>query len=157
MQDVSVSLRMLPVKPIFQKCAVFTLQRRGKQVNLNIVGEDIEVDKSILDLVRDPLVHIIRNAVDHGIEMPDKRRAAGRILQVILLSKPMKWKISFYIIDDGGGIDAERLKEKALKLGIISPTIRQTNTSSTDFHPGFSTKEKVTDISGRGVGMDVVK
>lgn len=162
-QDVSVSLRMLPVKPIFQKMRRIvrdTSAKLGKQVNLEIIGEDIEVDKSILDLVGDPLVHIIRNAVDHGVETPDKRQAAGKPAEgnITLKACHENGKLAFYIIDDGGGIDAERVKAKAINLGIIKASDKKTvqELQSLIFHPGFSTKDQVTDISGRGVGMDVV-
>ena len=162
-QDVSVSLRMLPVKPVFQKMRRIvrdTSAKLGKQVNLEVIGEDIEIDKSILDLVGDPLVHIIRNAVDHGVESPELRKKAGKdeAGTITLKACHESGRLVFYIVDDGGGINAERVKEKALKLGIIkkSQKLSTQELQNLIFHPGFSTKEQVTEVSGRGVGMDVV-
>ncbi|SMF36148.1 chemotaxis protein CheA [Pseudobacteriovorax antillogorgiicola] len=162
-QDVSVSLRMLPVKPIFQKMRRIvrdTSAKLGKQVNFVVIGEDVEVDKSILDLVGDPLVHIIRNAVDHGIEMPDIRQGNSKDPEgtITLRACHESGRLVFYIEDDGGGIDAERVRKKAIGLGIITENQKMSTQDLHNliFHPGFSTKDQVTDISGRGVGMDVV-
>ncbi len=162
-QDVSVSLRMLPLKPIFQKMRRIVRDittKLGKKVNLQVIGEDVEVDKSILDLVGDPLVHIIRNAVDHGIELPDIREKNGKppTGNIVLQACHEAGRLVFYITDDGSGIDLDVIREKAIKLGIISSKAKLSNSEIQHliFHPGFSTKDKVTDISGRGVGMDVV-
>lgn len=162
-QDVSVSLRMLPVKPIFQKMKRIvrdTSSKLNKKVNLEVIGEDLEVDKSILDMVGDPLVHIIRNACDHGVELPEERVKVGKKPEgkVTLEACHESGRLVFYITDDGKGIDAQRIKEKALRLGIIQANQKMSTQELQNliFHPGFSTKEAVTDISGRGVGMDVV-
>ena len=151
------------MKPVFQKMRRIvrdTSAKLGKQVNFEVIGEDVEVDKSILDLVGDPLVHIIRNAVDHGIEMPDLRRKNGKDPEgtITLEACHESGRLVFYIADNGGGIDAERVRQKAIKLGIIKENQKMTNQELHNliFHPGFSTKDQVTDISGRGVGMDVV-
>lgn len=162
-QDVSVSLRMLPLKPVFQKLRRIvrdTTTKLGKQVNLEVIGEDVEVDKSILDLVGDPLVHIIRNAVDHGIEDPEERVKNGKPKEgnIILRACHESGRLVFYINDDGAGINEDKVKEKAIKLGIIKANskISSAEIQHLIFHPGFSTKDSVSDISGRGVGMDVV-
>lgn len=130
-------------------------------MDLHLIGEDFEVDKSILDMVSDPLVHIVRNAADHGIETPSDRRRAGKdpVGQISLEACHENGRLVFYIIDDGQGIDAERVKAKAMKLGLIDGKKDLTHDEMINliFHPGFSTKDQVTDISGRGVGMDVVR
>ena len=137
-----------------------TSTKLGKQVNLQVIGEDVEVDKSILDLVGDPLVHIIRNAVDHGVESTEDRVKAGKspMGNITLEACHESGRLVFYITDDGGGINADRVREKAMKLGIITAKDKLTvpEIQALIFHPGFSTKDQVTDISGRGVGMDVV-
>jgi two-component system chemotaxis sensor kinase CheA len=163
-QDVSISLRMLPVKPVFQKLKRIVRDvstKLNKKVELHLVGEDFEVDKSILDMVSDPLVHIVRNAADHGIETPAQRTKAGKdpFGTITLEACHENGRLVFYIIDDGGGIDTDRVKAKAVKLGLIDPKKEMSHDEIVNliFHPGFSTKDQVTDISGRGVGMDVVK
>ncbi|HET9238924.1 MAG TPA: chemotaxis protein CheA [Oligoflexus sp.] len=163
-QDVSISLRMLPVKPVFQKLKRIVRDvstKLNKKVELHLIGEDFEVDKSILDMVSDPLVHIVRNAADHGIETPAQRIKAGKdpFGTITLEACHENGRLVFYIIDDGGGIDTERVKAKAVKLGLIDPKKDMPHDEIVNliFHPGFSTKDQVTDISGRGVGMDVVK
>jgi two-component system chemotaxis sensor kinase CheA len=163
-QDVSISLRMLPVKPVFQKLKRIVRDvstKLNKKVELHLVGEDFEVDKSILDMVSDPLVHIVRNAADHGIETPAQRVKAGKdqVGHITLEACHENGRLVFYIIDDGGGIDTNRVKAKAVKLGLIDPKKDMSHEEIVNliFHPGFSTKDQVTDISGRGVGMDVVK
>jgi two-component system chemotaxis sensor kinase CheA len=163
-QDVSISLRMLPVKPVFQKLKRIVRDvstKLNKKVELHLIGEDFEVDKSILDMVSDPLVHIVRNATDHGIEPPAQRIKAGKdpFGTITLEACHENGRLVFYIIDDGGGIDTERVKAKAVKLGLIDPKKDMPHEEVVNliFHPGFSTKDQVTDISGRGVGMDVVK
>ncbi len=163
-QDVSISLRMLPVKPVFQKLKRIVRDvstKLNKKVELHLIGEEFEVDKSILDMVSDPLVHIVRNAADHGIETPAQRTKVGKdpTGHITLEACHENGRLVFYIIDDGGGIDADRVKAKAVKLGLVDPKKEMTHDEMINliFHPGFSTKDQVTDISGRGVGMDVVK
>ncbi len=163
-QDVSISLRMLPVKPVFQKLKRIVRDvsiKLNKRVELNVIGEDLEIDKSILDLVSDPLVHIVRNAADHGIESPEQRMKAGKdpVGQISLEACHENGRLVFYISDDGQGIDAERIRAKAIRLGLIDPKKVLTSDEMINllFLPGLSTKDEVTDISGRGVGMDVVK
>jgi two-component system chemotaxis sensor kinase CheA len=163
-QDVSISLRMLPIKPVFQKLKRIVRDvstKLNKKVELHLVGEDFEVDKSILDMVGDPLVHIVRNAVDHGIETPTQRSKVGKdpVGHITLEACHENGRLVFYIIDDGAGIDTDRVRAKAIKLGLIDPKQQMSHEEIVNliFHPGFSTKDQVTDISGRGVGMDVVK
>lgn len=135
----------------------------GKQVQLVIKGEETELDKTLIDEIYDPLVHLVRNAVDHGVEMPDKREKAGkdRTGTVILAAEHEGNNIIISIEDDGGGIDTEKLKEKAISKGLLTKEaaaeFSKTDALNIIFLPGFSTAERVTNVSGRGVGMDVVK
>ncbi len=163
-QDLAMSLRMVPLKQTFQKMQRIvrdTGTMLGKKVNLQITGEDTEVDKTVLENLGDPLVHIIRNAVDHGIEPPESRTANGKdpAGNVKLSAFHQGGKLVIEIRDDGAGINGQRLKEKAIEKGILKPNqmISEKDAVNLIFHPGFSTKEKVTEVSGRGVGMDVVK
>jgi len=135
----------------------------GKQVQLVIKGEETELDKTLIDEIYDPLVHLVRNSVDHGIELPEKREKAGkdRTGTVILAAEHEGNNIIISIEDDGGGIDTEKLKEKAVSKGLMTKEaaaeLSKTDALNIIFLPGFSTAEKVTNVSGRGVGMDVVK
>lgn len=135
----------------------------GKQVQLVIKGEETELDKTLIDEIYDPLVHLVRNAVDHGIELPEKREKAAkdRVGTVILAAEHEGNNINITIEDDGGGIDTEKLKEKAISKGLITKEaaaeLSKTDAYNLIFLPGFSTAERVTNVSGRGVGMDVVK
>jgi two-component system chemotaxis sensor kinase CheA len=163
-QDLSMSLRMMPLKPTFQKMQRIvrdTSTALGKDVNLILTGEETEVDKTILECLTDPLVHIIRNSVDHGIEASEKRleRSKSKAGTVELKAFHQSGKLVIQIMDDGGGIDTERLKAKAIERGVLAAGKELTHKEALHliFHPGLSTKAEVTDISGRGVGMDVVK
>lgn len=135
----------------------------GKQCHLTIEGQEVEVDKSILEAIADPLTHLIRNAVDHGIELPAARAAAGKpaVGTVALSAFHQAGKVNIVIADDGRGIDVNRIKEIAVAKGLIQPdqarTLNDREALQIIFRPGFSTAEKVTEVSGRGVGMDVVK
>ncbi|MFN8369273.1 MAG: chemotaxis protein CheA [Bacteriovoracaceae bacterium] len=163
-QELAMSLRLLPLKPTFQKMTRIvrdTSKLLGKEINLNLIGEDTEVDKTVLEKIADPLVHTVRNAVDHGIEMPDERVAKGKDKKgnVELYAYHEGSNLVIQVTDDGKGIDSEVIRKKAIEKNII-----KSNSNLSDhelrlliFHPGFSTKEKVTEVSGRGVGMDVVK
>lgn len=163
-QELSMSLRMLPLKPTFQKMTRIvrdTSKLLDKQVNLNLLGEETEVDKTVLEKLGDPLVHIVRNAVDHGLETADIRQVAGKdpVGNVELYAFHEGSNLVIQVTDDGKGIDPEVIKKKAIENGILNAN---TNISDQEaiqliFHPGLSTKEQVTEVSGRGVGMDVVK
>ncbi|MCK6597881.1 MAG: chemotaxis protein CheA, partial [Bdellovibrionaceae bacterium] len=163
-QDISMNLRMVPVKPTFQKMQRIvrdTAQALNKDILFKISGEETELDKTVLEKINDPLVHLIRNSVDHGIEPADQRIAKGKKAQgeVQLNAYHQSGKLVIEVKDDGGGLDAEKLKKVAISKGILKPGQVLTEYESWNliFAPGFSTKEQVTDVSGRGVGMDVVK
>ncbi|WP_169763606.1 hybrid sensor histidine kinase/response regulator [Campylobacter mucosalis] len=158
--------RMLPIAKVFNKFPrmIRDLSRDlGKQIDLEISGEETELDKSIVEEIGDPLVHIIRNSCDHGIESPEVRRAAGKPEKGTVELKAYNEgnHIVIEIVDDGKGLDADMLKSKSIEKGII--TEREADAMSDKeafgliFKPGFSTAAKVTNVSGRGVGMDVVK
>ena len=163
-QDLSMSLRMVPLKQTFQKMQRIvrdTSQVLGKKVNLVLEGEDTEVDKTVLESLSDPLVHLIRNAVDHGVENPADRLAKGKpeAGTVHLRAFHQSGRLVIEVKDNGGGISGERLAQKAAEKGILRPgqTLTEKESIHLIFHPGFSTKAQVTEVSGRGVGMDVVK
>lgn len=163
-QDLAMGLRMIPVKPTFMKMQRIvrdTANALEKEVGIELYGEETEIDKTILEKLNDPLVHLIRNSVDHGIEKADVRAAAGKPAKglVKLQASHRAGKLVIEVIDDGGGLNPEKLKAKAIEKGILKPDAVLTETEAFNliFAPGFSTKEKVTDVSGRGVGMDVVK
>jgi len=161
-----LKMRMLPVEKVFKKFPriVRSMARDlGKEVNLQIFGEETELDRSVVDEIGDPLIHLIRNAMDHGLENPEQRQAAGkpRVGSLILSAVHEGNQIIISIKDDGNGIDTERVGRKALEKGLISEeqlaAMSQRELFDLIFLPGFSTKDKASDLSGRGVGMDVVK
>jgi len=166
LQEAIMQTRMQPIGNVFNKFprVVRDLSAKlGKQCNVVMEGGEVEVDKTIIEAIGDPLTHMVRNSVDHGIEMPDTRMASQKEPSgtVTLKAYHQAGKVRIDICDDGGGIDTNRLKEKAVSKGIISKD-RAAQMSERDavwliFHPGFSTAEKVSDVSGRGVGMDVVR
>jgi two-component system, chemotaxis family, sensor kinase CheA len=163
-QDISMSLRMVPIKPTFQKMQRIvrdTAVAVQKDVGIKLVGEDTELDKTVLEKINDPLVHLIRNSVDHGIEPADVRVAEGKPAKgLVTLSAAQKsGKLVIEVTDDGGGLNPEKLKKKAIEKGILKPGVELSEKEAFNliFAPGFSTKEQVSDVSGRGVGMDVVK
>ncbi|GAB4175859.1 MAG: chemotaxis histidine kinase/response regulator CheAY2 [Calditrichia bacterium] len=166
LQSAVMKTRMVPIGRIFSKFPrmVRDLARdRGKEIELIVSGEETEVDKTVSEEIGDPLVHILRNAVDHGIESPEEREKAGkpRKGQIHLKAYHEGNSIVIECTDDGKGIDPEKIKNKAIENGLItdSEAAKLSNSEAFDliFSPGFSTAEKVTNISGRGVGMDVVK
>ncbi|MEI6206892.1 MAG: chemotaxis protein CheA [Desulfuromonadales bacterium] len=161
-----LKMRMIPVEKVFKKFPriVRSLSRDlGKEVDLQIIGEETELDRSVVDEIGDPLIHLIRNAMDHGLETPDVRLAAGkpRCGTLILAAVHEGNQIIISIKDDGNGIDSDRVGRKAIEKGLISEeqftAMSQREVFDLLFLPGFSTKDKATDLSGRGVGMDVVK
>lgn len=163
-QNISMSLRMLPIKQTFQKMQRIvrdTSIALGKEVELHLSGEETEIDKTVLEQIGDPLVHIIRNAVDHGLEDREGRISAGKppIGNVFLSAAHRAGHVVIEIREDGKGLDAEKLVSKAKAKGIIAPDAELTAEQAHQliFAAGFSTKEQVTDVSGRGVGMDVVR
>lgn len=163
-QSLSMSLRMLPVKPLVQKLQRVvrdTAKSLDKNVRFDILGDQLEIDKSVLDRLGDPLVHILRNAVDHGLESTADRTAKGKSAEgnVRLSFAHEGNHLIVEVSDDGKGIDAEVLKKKALEKKLIAESHNLTEKQLINliFHPGFSTKAVTSEISGRGVGMDVVK
>ncbi|MCK4658127.1 MAG: chemotaxis protein CheA [Phycisphaerae bacterium] len=163
-QEVAMAMRMVPIGPTFQRMArlVRDVSRKAdKKVELIISGEDTELDKNVTQQIGDPLVHMVRNAVDHGIELPQDRIAAGKseVGHVHLSAAHQGGNIVIQIQDDGKGLDPEKLIAKGIEKGIVQPGEELTDEQaySLIFAPGFSTAAQVTDISGRGVGMDVVK
>ncbi|MBW1698291.1 MAG: chemotaxis protein CheA [Deltaproteobacteria bacterium] len=166
MQRNVMEMRMVPVRTVFQKFPriVRDISRKtGKKVDILLQGEDTEIDKGIAEDIGDPLVHIIRNAVDHGIEAPEVRAKAGKPEggTIILKASHEGNLIVIDIIDDGAGIDPERILNKAMEKGMIDPEkageMSREEILNLIFMPGFSTAGEVTDVSGRGVGMDVVR
>jgi len=163
-QDISMSLRMVPLRQTFQKMQRIvrdTSNMLNKRVALSTQGDETELDKTVLENISDPLVHLIRNACDHGIERPEDRIKAGKneTGNVTLNAYHQSGKLVIEVKDDGGGIDGNRLVQKAIEKGILKPgaILSPQEAIHLIFHPGFSTKAQVTEVSGRGVGMDVVK
>jgi two-component system chemotaxis sensor kinase CheA len=163
-QDISMSLRMIPIKTTLQKMSRIvrdTSKALDKKVVLTLKGEETEIDKTVLEHLADPLVHIVRNAVDHGLESTEGRIKAGKDSKGNILIDAFHEgnNLVIEVKDDGGGIDPNIIRQKAIEKGVIKDG---TNISDLDviqliFHPGFSTKDEVSEVSGRGVGMDVVK
>ncbi|NPA54348.1 MAG: chemotaxis protein CheA [Aquificae bacterium] len=165
LQDAVMKLRMQPVKKIFSKFPRIVrdlAKRLNKKVNLILEGEDTEIDRSILDKLEDPLIHLVRNAIDHGIEPPEERIKAGKPEEgTIKLSAFQEGdRIIIAIEDDGRGINVEKVKKKAVEKGLITPEQAENMSDKEAFEllfmPGFSTADEVSEVSGRGVGMDVV-
>ena len=164
MQDLSMSMRMVPLKATFSKMArlVRDVSRKiGKNVNLVTEGEDTEIDRNMVDVINDPLMHMVRNSVDHGIEMPEVRQEMGkpRSGTVKLSACHAAGKVVVEIRDDGKGLPRDVILAKAKERGLVSDeaSLSDREIFKLIFEPGFSTAETVTDVSGRGVGMDVVK
>jgi two-component system chemotaxis sensor kinase CheA len=163
-QDISMSMRMIPLKQTFQKMQRIvrdTSKQLGKEVDLVLNGEDTELDKTVLENLGDPLVHLIRNAVDHGLETGADRAAKGKPFagKIELTAYHRGAHIVIEVRDDGRGLDALKLKAKAIEKGVIraNQELSDKECYNLIFAPGFSTKSEVSDISGRGVGLDVVK
>jgi two-component system chemotaxis sensor kinase CheA len=164
LQDISMSMRMVPLKATFNKMARLArdvARKLGKNVNFLTEGEDTEIDRNLVDIINDPLVHMVRNAVDHGIETPDVRRSNGKPEQgtVQISAYHSAGSVVVEISDDGKGLDRDVLLAKARERGLIGDTgdFSDREVFNLIFEPGFSTAHVVTDVSGRGVGMDVVK
>lgn len=164
LRDTMMVLRMMPVASLFSRFRrlVHDLAREtGKEIELVTTGESTEVDKTVIDRLGDPLVHLVRNSIDHGLELPQDRIAAGKpaVGQVTLSAHQTGSEVVITIKDDGRGIDRARVRAKAEANGLIQPgqSLSDQELLQQIFQPGFSTAEKVTNLSGRGVGMDVVK
>lgn len=164
LQRVSTSLRMIPIKQTFQRLTRLVrdlAKTTGKNVSVDLVGEDTEIDRNMVDEIYNPLVHMIRNSVDHGLEMPAERVKAGKPERGLITLKAYHrgGNIVIEIADDGKGLDKQKILSKAIKSGLISSEENLTDQEiyKMIFMPGLSTAAKVTDVSGRGVGMDVVK
>jgi len=166
LQNAIMSIRMVEIKTVFQKMPRVVrdiAQSTGKKMELYMEGESTEIDKTIIELISDPLVHLIRNAADHGIEPPEARLSKRKpeIGRITLRAYNKNKHVFIEIEDDGKGIDAEKLKEKAIEKGFISSAdaekMSRNQLLNLIFLPGFSTAKQITEISGRGVGMDIVK
>ena len=164
LQESVMGIRMLPIASVFNRFPRMVRdlgQKLGKQVRLDLVGEQTELDKTVLEKIGDPLVHLVRNAIDHGLETPDRRRAAGKgdIGTLRLEASHRNGSIVVEISDDGAGLNREAIVAKALQRGLIASGEGMTDEAVADliFQPGFSTAAVTTDLSGRGVGMDVVR
>ncbi len=164
LQEAVMAVRMQPVKSIFSRMPRLLrdiARQLGKDIRLVTSGEETEVDKTVIEQLTDPLTHMIRNAADHGVEMPEVRIEKGKPAQgtVHLSAYHQGGRMFIELRDDGAGINRERILQKAKEKGILSAdaTLRDDEIDNLIFHPGFSTAEAVTNISGRGVGMDVVK
>ncbi len=164
LQKGVMDIRMIPVGQLYEKMSriVRKISReQGKKIDLKMYGAETELDKLIVEDIADPLMHIIRNAIDHGIESPERRLAAGKDERgTVRLSSYQKGNhVVIEVEDDGGGIDIEKIKQKALSKGLVQDVGSLTDREALDliFLPGFSTADKITDVSGRGVGMDVVR
>lgn len=166
LQSIILNMRMVPVETVFNRFPRMVRQLAkdlGKEINLQIIGAETELDRTVIDEIGDPLVHLLRNALDHGIEMPDVREQNGKKREGTVRLKAYHSGNHVFIDleDDGAGIDRDKILEKALKKGIVSETVAQglTDQQVYDlmFASGFSTAEQISDVSGRGVGLDVVK
>ncbi len=164
LQRTAMSMRMVPIRATFQKMTRLvrdTAAKIGKQAELTMEGEDTELDRTIVEEISDPLIHMVRNSVDHGIEPPDVRTAKGKdpVGRIHLRAYHQGGNILIEIRDDGAGLNKERILAKAVEKGIIraGETLSEKEIFNLVFAPGFSTAAVITDISGRGVGMDVVR
>jgi two-component system chemotaxis sensor kinase CheA len=163
-QDSVMAIRAQPVKPVFQRMSRIVREiadMTGKSIRLVTEGENTEVDKTVIDKLAEPLTHMIRNAVDHGVETPEKRVSLGKNPEgtVRLTAKHRSGRILIELADDGAGINRERVRQKAIENDLIAAdaNLSDEEIDNLIFLPGFSTADKISDISGRGVGMDVVK
>jgi two-component system chemotaxis sensor kinase CheA len=164
LQDQVLEVRMVPIGQIFARLSQIVRRysrETGKEIELAVFGEDTEIDKYLAEEVVDPLMHLMRNAIDHGIESPEERKKKGKIESgTITLKAYQKGNhVVIEVSDDGSGIDTERVRQKAVEKGLIDGNAELQEKEVIDFifTPGFSTKEVVSEVSGRGVGMDVVK
>jgi two-component system chemotaxis sensor kinase CheA len=164
LQNISLFLRMVALKSTFQKISRIardTIKELGKDINFSTIGDDTEIDRVVTEKLLDPLVHLVKNSISHGIESPEERIAAGKSAQgnVVINAYNKRGNIYIEIIDDGAGINTERVYQKALEKGLVDASKEYTEKEIQEFImlPGFSTLDVANNISGRGVGMDVVK
>lgn len=164
LQKTAMSMRMVPVGGLFQKMnrLVRDLARKsGKQAEMEAIGAETELDRNVVEELADPLMHMVRNAADHGLEPPEERCAAGKSAtgRIRLRASHQAGYIVIEISDDGRGLDRQKILEKAKRMALVEDgaSLSDSEVFNFIFHPGFSTAEKVTDVSGRGVGMDVVR
>ncbi len=163
LQESVMSIRMMPMEYVFSRFPRLVRDlagKLGKQVELTLQGSSTELDKSLIERIIDPLTHLVRNSLDHGIESPEKREAAGKspVGNLILAAEHQGGNICIEVTDDGAGLNRERILAKAMSQGMaVSENMTDEEVGMLIFAPGFSTAEQVTDVSGRGVGMDVVK
>ncbi len=164
LQESVMRIRMLPISFSFSRFPRLVRDlssKLGKKVDLVLLGENTELDKTVMEKIGDPLVHMVRNSLDHGLETPEKRKASGKseVGTLTLNAYHHGGNIIIEIIDDGAGINEEKILSKAIENGLVAPTDSLTPEQVQDliFHPGFSTADEISDVSGRGVGMDVVR
>jgi len=164
LQNIGMSMRLIPIRALFQKMSRLvwdTAKKINKEVKFDMEGEDTELDRTIIEKLADPLMHMVRNAIDHGVELPDDRAANGkpRAGHVSLSAYHAGGSIHIRLKDDGRGLDPDKLVKKAIEKGILTEGQKLSKEEAFNliFAPGFSTAAAVTDISGRGVGMDVVR
>ena len=166
LQNIVMKVRMVPVSAVFNRFPRMVRdvsKELGKEINLTIEGEETELDRTVIDEIGDPIMHLLRNSLDHGVESPDAREAKGkpRVGEVGLIARHEGNNVVIMITDDGAGIDANKIRRKAVEKGMITQDeadrLDDADAVRLIFLPGFSTAEKITDISGRGVGMDVVR
>ena len=166
LQDTVMDMRLVPMKKIvgkFPRLVRDLAREQGKDIDFVVEGDDVELDRTILTEISDPLMHLLRNAVDHGIEEPDVREANGKDREgtITLSAERDRDRVLIQVRDDGAGIDHDTMREKAVEKGVKSrEEVQEMSDDAVEdlvFHPGFSTNDEVTDVSGRGVGMDVVR
>ena len=166
LQNIVMKVRMVPVSAVFNRFPRMVRdvsKELGKEINLTIEGEETELDRTVIDEIGDPIMHLLRNSLDHGVESPDAREAKGkpRVGEVGLIARHEGNNVVIMITDDGAGIDSNKIRRKAVEKGMITQDeadrLDDADAVRLIFLPGFSTAEQITDISGRGVGMDVVR
>ncbi|MFM9874026.1 MAG: chemotaxis protein CheW [Fimbriimonadaceae bacterium] len=166
LQDQIMKARMLPIETVFNRFPRVVrdlAQKLGKDIRLDLIGGETELDRSVIEVIGDPLLHILRNSIDHGVEMPDDREKAGKTRQgvVVVSARHQENHIVIEITDDGKGIDLDRVKNKAVEAGLVSADaaakLSDKEALQFIFHSGLSTAAEVSEVSGRGVGMDIVR
>ncbi len=165
LQEMAMTIRMIPVSGLFRRMIRLVHDisvKAGKKVDLQLIGEETEIDKTVIETITDPLVHLLRNSLDHGLETPADRTAAGKVEKgtIKLSARHEEGEVWVTIEDDGRGLNKEKILEKAISKGLIEgdgSDMSDKQIHNLIFAPGFSTAAQITDISGRGVGMDVVK